>query len=277
MTLPPWDGERDLTDPFAYPPRPRTPQNATRPAGPSVLVQRRRARIAALVTVAAGGVVALVVCAGVVIANRLHTFYAQPVATSGTIPGQEAPVATPSPHDITAMMTPDGWSRRASTGSGALAFAYDPSWTDVMDSPEDRQFQEEALAAAGDSPQDAVVLLGDWQRAASATMPAVRIRVVEDPVGGRDGDIRTIVERYTSGIAADLGDDEPDSFSSGYYRHPLGYEGFQKETWAHVDGQTIAIVVTGLRYRDAVVFASMTTDGYLVPIDAVPGSVVFLP
>lgn len=279
MTLPPWDGERDRTDPFAYPPRHRTPEPETaRPSGTPPMIARRRARIAALVTVVLAGVLAFVAWAGVTIAREFQSINAEPFVTGGPGPARPAaPVVTPSPHDITAVLIPDGWARRASPGSGALAFAYDPSWTDVVDSPEDRQFQEEADAAAGDNPQDAVLLLGHWQRAASATMPAVAIRVVEDPLAGSDEDLRTIVERYANERAAVEGDESPSLVYSGDYAHPLFYEGWRVTTWADVDGERLAIDVTGIRYQDTVVFASMTANGYPVPIDALPSSVVFLP
>ncbi|HEX7589508.1 MAG TPA: hypothetical protein VF362_00845, partial [Demequinaceae bacterium] len=211
------------------------------------------------------------------IARGLQVIYAEPVAVSGTMPDPRAPVATtptPSPttHDTSDMRVPDGWSIASSPGgSGAFAYAYDPAWTDLRNSPEDRQFQKDAFAAAGDRPEGAVFLLGDWQSAASSTLPAVTIRVVGDPVAGREGDLKAVVEQYAVERAAVEGDDNPEFFYSGEYAHPLGYEGWGVRVWAHVDGENIAIDVTGVRYGDAVVFASMTADGHPVPIDPVPG------
>jgi len=173
---------------------------------------------------------------------------------------------------------PDGWLQYTSPYDGSVAFAYKPEWMDLSGSPEDEQFREDALGAVtGGEPDDAVVLLGHWRRAASATLPISEIQVVKVPHACADGDLPTVVEQYARARAALYGDDSPKLLSHSDYPQPLGYAGWKVMLWANFETDATAIDVTGIAYGDTVVFVVIASPVNWVTLDAVATSIVFLP
>ncbi len=278
MTLPPPDAPREPVDPFSGEPRATPPRAWTRAPEPEWKRKRNSARTAAIISVAVAGFLALAGIASAAVMNAIRAAQYHPVTYPERTARAPAPAPSATTHAAWEMVFPDGWPSRTSTrGSAPVAFAYDPSWTEVTDAPENVRFQEDADAAAADDPANAVLLLGEWERAASATLPAVTIRVVEDPLAGRRGSLEEITEQFAIDLQASAGDDDPEIFYSGDWVHPLGYAGWRTTFFSGVDDGGVTVDVTAVEYGDAVVFSAMTTDGYPVPIEPVPASVVFLP